>query len=62
MIKEKIEKAKIYEEVLLPPIEINLNSLNILKPVKIKGQANTILNITEGEIVINFESFNRKKG
>ena len=59
MIKEKIEKAKIYEEVLLPPIEINLNSLNILKPVKIKGQANTILNITEGEIVINFESFNK---
>ena len=43
-----------YEEILLPPIEINLNSLNILRPVKIKGQANSILHINEGEIVINF--------
>ena len=59
MIKEKIENAKMYEEILLPPIEINLNSLNILKPVKIKGQANSILHINEGEIVINFESFNK---
>ena len=59
MIKEKIENAKINEEILLPPIEINLDGLNILKPVKIKGQANSRLHIHEGQILIDFESFNK---
>ena len=60
MIKEKIEKAKLNEEILLPPIEIHLDSLNITKPIKIKGQENSYLYINEGPILIDFESVNNK--
>ena len=35
MFKDKIEKAKINEEIVLPPVQINLDSLNITKPIKI---------------------------
>ena len=57
MFKEKIEKAKTNEEIVLPPVQINLNSLNITKPIKIKGQENSSIYINEGPIEIDFESF-----
>ena len=57
MFKEKIEKAKINEEIVLPPVQINLDSLNITKPIKIKGQENSSIYINEGPIEIDFESF-----
>ena len=60
MIKQKIENSKINEEILLPSVEINLDSLNINKPMKIKGQANSYLYINEGPILIDLESFNNK--
>ena len=60
MIKEKIQNAKVNEEILLPPAEINIDSLNITKPIKIKGQVNSYLYINEGPILIDFESFNNK--
>ena len=60
MIKEKIQNAQLNEEILLPSTEINIDSLNITKPIKIKGQANSYLYINEGPILIDFESFNDK--
>ena len=56
MIKEKIEKSKINEEIILPPVQISLNSLNIIKPIKIKGQENSSIYINEGPIEIDFEA------
>ena len=60
IIKEKIQNAKLNEEILLPSIEIHLDSFNITKPIKIKGQPNSYLYINEGPISIDFESFNNK--
>ena len=56
MIKEKIEKSKINEEIILPPVQISLDSLNITKPIKIKGQENSSIYINEGPIEIDFEA------
>ena len=58
MIKEKIENAKINEEIQLPPVEIVLESLKITKPIKIKGQINSCLYINDGSISVDFESNN----
>ena len=58
IIKQKIENAKINEEILVPPNEINLGSLEITKPIKIKGQLNSCLYIHEGPILIDLEKFN----
>ena len=58
MIQQKIENAKINEELLLPPNEINLESLEITKPIKIKGQLNSCIYINGGPILIDLERFN----
>ena len=58
IIKEKIEKAKLNEEIILPPFELSFESLNITKPIKIKGQQNSCLIINEGPILIDLEEFN----
>ena len=58
IIKKKIENAKINEEILLPSYELNLESLTITKPIKIKGQQNSCLIINEGPILIDLEYFN----
>ena len=57
IIKEKIENSKINEEILLPPLQINLDSLIITKPIRIRGQINSCIYINEGPILIDFESF-----
>ena len=44
-VKDRIEKARAYEEIILPAGEIYLEYLNITKPLKIKGQSNTCLHI-----------------
>ena len=56
MIKQKIENAKINEEILLPSEEIELENLTIKCPIKIKGQTNSVLYIKEGPILIDFIS------
>ena len=58
IIKQKIENGKINEEILLPPNEINLESLEITKPIKIKGQQNSCLYINDGPILIDLETYN----
>ena len=57
MIKEKIENSKLNEEILLPPMQINLDNLNITKPIRIRGQINSCIYINEGPILIDFEIF-----
>ena len=56
--KQKIENAAFREEVLLPPYELNFNSLNITKPIRLKGQQNSCISINEGPILIDLEAFN----
>jgi len=58
IIKQNIENAKINEEIILPPNEISLDSLNITKPIRIKGQQNSCLIINRGPISIDLKSFN----
>ena len=58
-IKQKIENARINEEILLPPYEISFESLTINKPIKIKGQQNSCLFIHNGPILIDLEEFNK---
>ena len=53
-IKQKIENAKMNEEILLPSEEIELENLTIKCPIKIKGQSNSVLYIKEGPILIDF--------
>ena len=56
-IKQKIENARINDEIILPSYELNFESLYITKPLKIKGQQNSCLYINEGPIIINLENF-----
>ena len=58
-IKQKIENAKLNEEILLPPYEITLESLTINKPIKIKGQQNSCLLINDGPILIDLENYHK---
>ena len=60
--KQKIENAEFKEEILLPPYELNFNSLNITKPIRIKGQQNSCISINEGPILIDLEAFNNNMG
>ena len=62
IIKQKIENAKINEEILLPPSEINLETLTINKPIKIKGQQNSCLFINDGPILIDLENYHKNVG
>ena len=57
IIKQKIENAKINEEILLPPFEIFLDSLVINKPIKIKGQQNSCIFVNDGPILIDLENY-----
>ena len=57
-IKDRIEKARPYEEIILPPGEIYLEYINITKPIKIKGQTNTSIHIYEGPILIDLKDIN----
>ena len=59
MVKQKIENAKINEEILLPPFEIFLDSLTINKPIKIKGQQDSCLFINDGPILIDLENYHK---
>ena len=59
VIKQKIENAKLNEEILLPNCEINLESLTINKPITIKGQQNSCLFINGGPILIDLENYNK---
>ena len=59
VIKQKIENAKINEEILLPPSEISLESLTINKPITIKGQQNSCLFINDGPILIDLENYHK---
>ena len=61
MVKQKIENAKINEEILLPPFEIFLDSLIINKPIKIKGQQNSCLFINDGPILIDLENYHKEE-
>ena len=58
-IKQKIENARINEEILLPPYEISFEYLVINKPIKIKGQQNSCLYIHNGPILIDLEEYNK---
>ena len=58
-IKQKIENAKLNEEILLPPYEISLESLTINKPITIKGQQNSCLFINDGPILIDLENYHK---
>ena len=60
IIKEKIEKAKINEEILLPPFEIFLDSLVINKPIKIRGQQNSCIFVNDGPILIDLENYHKE--
>ena len=59
MIKQKIENAKINEEIILPSYDISFDSLTINKPIKIKGQHNSCIYIHNGPILIDLEEFNK---
>ena len=59
IIKQKIENAKINEEILLPPFEIFLDSLVINKPIKIKGQQNSCIFVNDGPILIDLENYHK---
>ena len=59
VIKQKIENAKLNEEIILPNSEINLESLTINKPITIKGQQNSCLFINGGPILIDLENYNK---
>jgi len=48
------------EDVILPPGKISLKYLLISKPLTIKGQPGTILEITEGPIIINIDDSSKK--
>ena len=56
--KQKIENAAFKEEILLPPYELNFSSLNITKPIRIKGQQNSCISINEGPILIVLKLLN----
>ena len=58
-IKQKIENARLNEEILLPPYEIILESLTINKPITIKGQQNSCLFINDGPILIDLENYHK---
>ena len=51
--KNKIENAQWNEEILLPDKKLKMNILIITKPIKIKGQIGSCIEITEGPILIN---------
>ena len=55
--KKKIENANAFEEIILPEADLEMQSLQITKPITIKGQTNTTLIIKEGPIHINLDSF-----
>ena len=55
--KQKIENAKINEEILLPNGEIELDTLTIRYPIKIKGQSNSVLYIKDGPISIDYTNY-----
>ena len=51
--KSKIENANANEEIILPDTKLTMNMLIISKPIKIKGQIGSCLEITEGPILID---------
>ena len=61
LFKQKIEKAKFEEEIILPPEEIELETLVITNPIKIKGQVDSVLYIKNGPILIDFTNLKDNK-
>ena len=61
LFKQKIENAKIDEEIILPPEEIELETLVISNPIKIKGQSDSVLYIKNGPILIDFTNLKNNK-
>ncbi len=50
--KYKIEHAQLNEEIFLPDTTLTFNSLTITKPIKIKGQIGSCIEITQSSIYI----------
>ena len=59
LFKQKIESAKINEEIILPNEEIELETFTIKNPIKIKGQTNSVLYIKDGPILIDCTNNNK---
>ena len=59
LFKQKIESAKINEEIVLPNEEIELETFTIKNPIKIKGQTNSVLYIKDGPILIDCTNNNK---
>ena len=45
--------ADFNEEIVLPGVKLKMNFLNISKPISIKGQEGSSIEIAEGPILIN---------
>ena len=61
LFKQKIENAKIDEEIILPPEEIELETLVITNPIKIRGQHDSVFYIKNGPILIDFTNLKNNK-
>ena len=56
--KYKIEHAQLNEEIFLPDITLSFNSLTITKPIKIKGQIGSCIEINQSSIYIYINNRN----
>ena len=56
--KYKIEHAQLNEEIFLPDITLSFNSLTITKPIKIKGQIGSCIEINQSSIYIYINNKN----
>jgi hypothetical protein len=54
-VKAIIESASLGQVINLPDCHIKIPELYILKPLTIKGKPGTILEITHGSIVVDFD-------
>jgi len=61
LFKQKIENSKIDEEIILPPEEIEVETLVITNPIKIRGQTDSALYIKNGPILIDFTNIKNNK-
>ena len=59
IVKKTIEKAHKGQVIHLPDTHIKVTDLLILKPITVKGRPGTILEITKGSIIIDFDQEER---
>jgi hypothetical protein len=55
MMNQDVSKRRICQIFLLPSTHIKIKDLTISRPLTIKGRPGTILEITHGSIVVDFE-------